>query len=473
MGVLIKGIVNCIKHGPSIVENTYFVVHEAAGELTLSEFESKIELHAGEEIDIDMDCGDIAISSQTLGLAGKFEERLDKFAKEYVSGEIRRSGIADLDSITKKMEKKLHACARLLARKLLRAAPVIVRFHNDADGSSGAYALYKSLERFFENDFFSTKPRITWKMHRNVIYEQGDAEEDIITLNNYESVERPLLIVIDFGTSKGSNQGIERIGNLFDIVWLDHHPLEEDANVRSLENYVNPWNFGGESSYTAGFMACQFSKMFSDNDVACIEDASMIGDYSAYARNTDCGIKMAAVLDLLTSDKTIAFGTRNYLTPSEIDQVLVDQVKTSELFLYATSKMEDSLDSAIKSLKRYSAARAQIYVSDFDNVRDPLSSDRFPLPGRFASKLLSRIESDTKKPAIVILHFGRFISMRVSQEVSELVDVAQIARDMRENDDNVDSGGGHSRAASIKLVDGNEKKEIINSIINSLKEKLA
>ena len=265
-----RGIVSCIKHGPSVVDNLYFVVHEDAGELTLSEFTSPIAMHLGDEVDIDTDSGSILMSSQHAGLDEIFSRRLDEFVKSSLNEDMRPCDIAGLDEITKAMGPKLSGAARLLARKLVRAAPVIVRFHNDADGSSGAYALYKSLERFFEGDFFSARPRIIWKMHKNVVYAHEDAQEDIITINNYESGQKPLLVVIDFGTSQGSNQGVERIKESFDIIWLDHHPLESDAKVRELANYVNPWDWGGESSYTAGFLACQLSKMFSDIDVSCM-----------------------------------------------------------------------------------------------------------------------------------------------------------------------------------------------------------
>ncbi len=474
IGVLIRGLVSCIKHGPSAADNVYYVLHENAQRgLQLSAYESKLVLECGEGIDCEFEGQLIENFSESPGAQGALGSLVSAWIEENLNAQIKDSGISDLDIITKAMNGKLRIAAKIFARKLAFGSPIIIRFHNDADGSSGAYALYKSLEKFFEKDLFGARPKLIWKMHRGVTYSEIDAEEDMLTLGNYASFEKPLLLVIDFGTSQGTNAGIQKLSDAFDIIWLDHHPLESEANVKDLEHYVSPWNFKGESSYTAGFLACQFSRFFYDDmDLSHIEDASMIGDYSKYARNTQLGRRTATILDLLTSDKTIAFGTRNYLTPSEIDQVLLDEVKSTELYTYALSKLDESIDSALKSMKHYGAAKGDIYLVDFDAIRDPMATDRFPLPGRFASKLLDKIDVDAK-PRVLILHFGKFISMRVGNGAKEIVDVSKLAREMKEHNENIESGGGHSSAGSIKLFDDEGKKELINEIINRLKEKLS
>ncbi len=450
----------------------YYAVCDDKEGLRLMAVESALSLSIGEEIDADFNLQIIEAFSEPKAELGKIPLTAGAFAHSLVSGEISMTGIEELDAVTKKMKGKLLKCAQIFARKLAYGTPIIVRFHNDADGSSGAYSLYKSMMKTFHNPFFAATPKIYWKMHKNVIYSDADAGEDMLTVNNYESLEKPLLVAIDFGTSQDTNAGLAALKDSFDIIWLDHHPLEENANVKELANYVSPWQFGGDSSYTAGFLACQFSKFFWDREEMGIEDASLIGDYSKHAKNTEDGKRLALVLDLLTSDKSVAFGTRNYLTPSEIEQVLNDRTKTAELYSYALSRMEEATDSALKSARKYAARDGEIYVVDFDSVREPASTDRFPLPGRFASRLLSRIDQISDKPKVLILHFGRFISMRVSNNAKNIVDVSQIARSMRETDDNIESGGGHSSAASIKMVDDSQKKETINAIIAVLKEKL-
>lgn len=443
------------------------------GQLRLSLHNSRLMLGVGEWIECDFSSRAIDGFPQASGIPNELGLLADSWIEENLGKDIADSGISELDAITRSMGGSLKNAARLFARKLVYGAPIIIRFHNDADGSSGAYALYKSLDYFFGKSLFGARPKLIWKMHRGVTYSQADAQEDMLTINNYASFEKPLLIAMDFGTSEGTNEGIQKLEGVFDMIWLDHHPLESDADVKSLENYVSPWNFGGDSSYTAGFLACQFSRFFSQAiDLSYIEDASMIGDYSKYARNTQLGKLTATVLDLLTSDKTIAFGTRSYLTPSEIDQVLCDEVKSIELYTYAVSKLDESIDCAIKSMKHYCAASGDIYLADFDAIRDPMSTDRFPLPGRFASKLLDTIDVDGR-PKVLILHFGKFISMRVGNDAKDIVDVSELAREMKEHNDNIESSGGHSCAGSIKLFEDEGKKELISEIINRLKEMLA
>src|SRR5271157_197286 len=140
-----------------------------------------------------------------------------------------------------------------------------------------------------------------------------------------------------------------------------------------------------------------------------MENASFIGDYSKYARPTVGSRRLAALLDLITSDTRIATGLKssNY-EPAVIDSILDDKKKSEELIAYAENRVQEMLDSAIESVKIYQGSASRVYVADFESIRGD-AEQRYPLPGRFASKLLDKIEQLNAQPCVLLLHFGHFI----------------------------------------------------------------
>ena len=117
------------------------------------------------------------------------------------------------------------------------------------------------------------------------------------------------------------------------------------------------------------------------------------------------------------------------------------------------------LDSAIESVKIYQGSASRVYIADFEGIRGD-DEQRYPLPGRFASKLLDKIEQLNTMPCVLMLHFGNYVSLRMSKELNGKVDLLRILNEVREEyPDDVDSSGGHGNAASIKLKANTRKKE--------------
>jgi RecJ-like exonuclease len=436
---------------------------------------SKLTLNLGEFADVTVTEDTVEGFTPIENARGRkrLETRIEKTVSEMLKGTLYKTDNAKVDAITEKIWKRLSEAMLLLARKLIMAAPIVIRFHNDIDGSSGAYALYKSISWAVETGgCLEYKPNIAWRMHGGVTYSREDATGDILTCNNYESVEKPLLIILDFGTSEESNDGIELIKKKFDVIWLDHHPLVENFEGKVLEHYINPWNFGGDSNYTAGFLSCVFAKTLTQLDTKEIEEAAFIGDYSEYSRPTAGSRKLAALLDLLTSDTRVISGLRGSLNPESVESVLNDKSRSEELIAYAENRVSEMLDVAVRSVKIYKAGSTQIYVADFEGIRIN-EQERYPLPGRFASKLLGRIEELNKTPCILLLHFGNFVSVRMSKALTARVDLLSVLESVRSDySDYVESTGGHSNAASIKMKSEEMKKEVIKLAVEKLKKEL-
>ena len=467
-----KGLVSCIRRYQSADETEYFVVtHDKT--LRTHSLRSRLALNVGELGELTIAEGAVSNFEPTGKGAPEIGREIERASAGMMRGVLLRTMVPQLDSVTEKMEKGLRSAMLLLAHKLTIGAPILIRFHNDIDGSSGAYALYKSIAFAAEtSEHMAYKPNIMWRMHGSVSYSREDATADVMTCNNYECVEKPLLLILDFGTSEESNAGIEIAKGRFDIVWLDHHPLIDKFEGGKLEHYINPWSFGGDSNYTAGFLACVFAKTLANIDTKEMEEASFIGDYSEYSKPSAGSRRLSALLDLLTSDTRVIAGVKGNLTPEDIDSVLKDRGKSEELVAYAENRVGEMLDLAIRSVKVYKAAKMQIYVADFEEIRIN-EQERYPLPGRFASRLLGRIEELNKSPCILMLHFGHFISVRMSKRLIGKVGLLKTLESVRSDySQYVDSTGGHSNAASIKLNDESMKKEIIKLTVEKLKAEL-
>ncbi|MCL5239388.1 MAG: DHH family phosphoesterase [Candidatus Marsarchaeota archaeon] len=469
-----KGLVSCIKHNTADGQADYFVVvHDDT--TSVRSLKSAMALGLGEAGELEVAEGRVEkFEPEDDGKERKaIEKAIADMAAGMLKGSVRKIGVGAIDPVTEKMWERLRGAMRLLARKLMIGAPIVIRFHNDIDGASGAYALYKALSAAMgTGELIAYKPNISWRMHGSVFYSAEDATNDTLVCNNYECVEKPLLIVIDFGTAEESNAGLEIAKEKFDIIWLDHHPIIEGFKGKELEHYINPWQFGGDSNYTAGFLACVFAHTLEDVDTKEMEEASFIGDYSIYSKPTVGSRRLAALLDLLTSDTRVISGMKGNLTPESVDSVLKDKAKSDELIAYAESRVAEMLDLALGSIKVYNADSIRIYVADFEAIRTN-DQERYPLPGRFASKLLGRIEELNKSPCILLLHFGYFISTRMSKKLIGKVDLLGALEKVHADYSNyVDSTGGHSNAASIKMNGGEMKKAIIKDVVDTLKEEI-
>lgn len=458
-----KGIVSSVKHSEAAGDLYFIATFEK--DFRCVEFKENMELYPGELV--DMEEMTVIEPEESIRQKRLMYSALDDKIEKTMRKKVYEKKVEALDKTTKAMWKKLESASRLFLKKLMLGAPIIVRFHNDADGSGGAYSLYLGLKDLGRSGKFPQN--IVWIMNRGVAYSRFDAQNDILTANNYSSLEKPLLVVIDFGTSVESNPGIDEVGGKFDIIWLDHHPMATGFRGTELEHYINPWNFEGDSNYTAGFLASSFAKTFSAADTSEYENASFIGDYSKYADIEGEGSDASTIFDLVTSDLTIAFGAnKSNVTPQEFEGIFKNKEKTAELLRYANVRLNEVLDSGIESLKTYKAKGFEIFLLDFEDIRSEES--KYPLPGRFASKLLTRINESGRKKIMVIVHVGAYLLMRLDRDLGDEMSLLDIIESMKEKyGDSIEGGGGHRRAGAIKLRDKNNKRNMINDIIKSLK----
>ncbi|MCL5433414.1 MAG: hypothetical protein M1538_00340 [Candidatus Marsarchaeota archaeon] len=391
----------------------------------------------------------------------KFIENISTFINDEKSSDLNiKNNI--LNKLTVNMLSDLKEIALIIIKHAITGAPIIIRFHNDSDGSSGALALYKALVVLFGQKYSSIENlSIFWRLNKSIKYSMEEFYEDTVLFELYTTVEKPTVIIIDFGTTPESEDTIS-LANNYNIIILDHHPVYERFPVSKLTKYINPWNYSGDSNYTAGFLVGVLAKIIIGNNIKIIDklmSASLIGDHSIYADINDKEAeKISNVLDYLTG-KAQSFSIEKTLGNIE------DESKLKMMFIHSTRIFEEALNSSLKYIRHYTGYNGtNIFVLDFNHV-ERIEED-FPLPGRFSTKLHDNLES-LNGSNITIVHYGNYISLRISSNILDYIDIMKTFEKLKSINKNIYSFGGHKSAASVRI-----NKFYITSVLKNLLELL-
>ena len=372
----------------------------------------------------------------------------------------------DIYRIDAAMEDRLAEAAKAFASALFSGAPISVRFHNDGDGSSGAIALHRALEHLGKKAGCEF-PNVHWRMQRGISYSEDDLGYDRAVLSRHESVLKPLMVMIDFGTSGESNSAMEHAAGLADFVWLDHHPVVEEFRKDLAGLYINPWDFGGDSNYTAGMLAARFAEVLSGTGMRLLKEVSMISDVSKYAdKSYHDAQKIATVLDFITGSRKYSHAGSG-MSPGELRRLINDGERLSGLFSEISEIVSGSIASGAKYSKSYrSKAGIRIRVLDFDKVL--AENPDTLLPGRYSSRLHESLFDSGGPGGVTIVSFGSYISIRVSKILSEKIALPRIIAELSEEFEGEVSGGGHNEASSVKVNDHDMIDDVVRSLLRKL-----
>ncbi len=345
-------------------------------------------------------------------------------------------------------------------KTFITGAPIIIRFHNDGDGIGGALSLYTAVKEL-QNNLFQNK-NIFWEIQRTIIYDVESFLNDNLLFNNYTTVEKPLLFIIDFGSALKSIDQVIDINNNYKLIWIDHHQYDEFKIFETLTYYINSWRFGGDANITAGLISYMFSSLITRKNIDIFKEASLFSDHSIYAINSDNVTKMSLILDFLTGTRTY-----NNLSLSEIYKIINDEKKKQEIFIHAQNVIDEQLEKGLQHIKTFHKNDLYICSLDFETTKEEKNNE-YILPGRYSSKIHDIISQEHNK-LITIVYYGKFISIRICKNISNSIKLLEILKELKESSEYIESYGGHSEAASIKikLVD---KKITNNIILNLIKE---
>lgn len=327
----------------------------------------------------------------------------------------------------------------LCARKLGRS--VLVRFHGDADGIASAIALTGIL-------------RAKALQQNSAVYSVRDALRDLAFIGQ-ES--RPLVILLDFGSSSKEGLGLLRAAGV-DYLVIDHHPYEDKENP----SIINPLRMQPESSkFCAGYLSCEVAAMcgMRKEDAMSWARVACAGDKSDILGSGPEDARKAMVLDFLASH--VAYG--NSL---EFYQKVMGQ---EELFGSIAEQAEQSIEeAALKAISRMKKAEGKVEIAYF-SLEGIAKRGEWPPSSKITTRVFDKLARE--KPLVCIGYTERSLIMRLNDgAVASGLSANSLAESMKGSmGDFVEGGGGHAKAGAIRAKEG-FVKEILNQLIDRIQE---
>ena len=340
-----------------------------------------------------------------------------------------------------KLKERIHECARKLLAAKKTGRFCLLRFHNDADGISGALALTKIIDAYTSQQNSAT-------------YSVFDAMRDINTL---QGEKRPLAIILDFGCGEESREGLELLkASGAEVMVIDHHPNTGNAEENA-EVFLNPWAVNDSesaSSYTAGYLAVEIARACGESGAEPLAPVACAGDKSTIIEISEKDVEKALVMDYMA---TYA-GFKNKL--EFYRRALENQDLYSSVLIQAREALERITEDVKAGMKKRLDGPVSIYTIDTERVK----SREFPGKGKITTRCFELVG---ESPAVVLGFWNRGLSFRINDGAVHRGVRADRMIEILKNEmgDFVFGGGGHARAASMRIREG-----FVDSVINKVIE---
>lgn len=364
-------------------------------------------------------------------------ERAEKGAKVAV-GELLADGLME------KLRGRIEAVAKKLVAAKRMGRFVLLKFHNDADGVAGALAVAKIVEA-------------ESYQQNSALYRISDAMRDV-NIIRYE--KSPLVVIVDCGSGAESRDGLQilKAGGA-EIVLIDHHPpekgIEELCSV-----FLSPWAVSEEeeaSTYPAGYLAVEVARACGMKELEWLAKIACAGDKSGIMPVSDADREKALVIDYMAT--YAEFGNRLEF----YEHALGEKELYSSILFQAKDRMERVKEEVGKLMKKRIEGPVAVYTADFDkvNVRE------FPGRGKLTSRAFELVMHEGAVVVLGVWEGG--ISFRVTEDAVLRGIVANRIIDAVKGKMGsfIEGGGGHGRAASIRVKKG-FTKEVLEEVLNQL-----
>jgi len=330
-----------------------------------------------------------------------------------------------------KMSDVMNSIADKLKLIKVSHKDVIIRFHNDGDGISGALSFSKYIRR------------ARYIQQTSSIYSVRNAMFD---LNELTGSRNPIVIFIDFGSGQESQEGLSllKAGGV-ELIIIDHHPFfEEIVNYCSI--YLNPWSYKSiknPSWYSAGYLASEIIGLLGI-DCSKYGKISICSDKSGLRKcekeYSDFGLVLNYVAAYSTYRSSLSF----------YSSILENKELFTSMFIQANEKVEQLIFIAKRSMKKKKVGNFFIY---YFNMGKTYKKYEFPGLGKSATQIFEKLIEGENTPSLLICYEPKTIVFRITNNAFELgADASRIINHLkRVASDMIISGGGHLRAAAIRI----------------------
>lgn len=337
-----------------------------------------------------------------------------------------------------KMKPVFKEAAERLERAVIRMQPILVRFDEDADGITSALYLQSLVEHFVQESglpyphsffkAFQSEAPIFEKKHLHHLEQvAGDFARD------------PLVVLLDHGGNEESVPALKAARDLgWELMLVDHHPPFKNS-LALFDVVVHPAQHGGSSAENTGLLMYHVaSAVFSAPKAWAY--FSMQGDRSPYALKKF--FKEPIVLD---------YASLQNWPLKKYKALLSDFGQVDVLYQRCLRLRESALKEALMRRKVEAMGSVRVQWLDISYLK----SD-YPPKGGVVQGLHEHVENEG--PLVTVGFDKERVIFRANAgaEKAGFKANAWIAQ-LKEKPGVVASGGGHARAASMRLKPGKLK----------------
>ncbi|MBU0586193.1 hypothetical protein KJ780_01645 [Candidatus Micrarchaeota archaeon] len=392
-----------------------YLLHDGMNRI---EFKHPSFFHKGSSIQLDLSKKTVTVKE----IPDIFQEVESKIEQNLKLKRIEvKYGSAELEAVSRRL---------FSAQELQRA--IYVKFHGDADGISGALILNKFLPGFFMKQGAA-------------VYSVGDAMRD---MERMSQEYKPLLILVDTGSGQDSHAAISLMKSAgIEVLSIDHHPIYAKSKP-IFSKIANPWNTDVDdpSSYPAGYLCAKIATMLGIESDG-LERIACAGDKSQVLKLSKDDEKKALVLDFAATYSAFGSGLDFY------SNLLANKQLLDSVLLQAEAKLEETKGKLKGIMKEQKTKKALLYTFNLDSIAE---RREFPTKGKITGVAFDIVN---KNKAILVIGWGKkSIIFRMNDvAVKKGLGADQIIKHIKSSlVDFVENGGGHARAAALRIREGYE-----------------
>lgn len=356
--------------------------------------------------------------------------------------------------VTESLKQEFEKAKNLIIKSINERRQIILRHDTDCDGYGGGIALEKAILQLIKEKQNPTNFRFYFRRipSRSPFYNNTDASRDVQAILDSERFgkEKPLIILVDFGSGMENETSIEKIKLLGSkVIVVDHHVIAKGIKPSIM---INPHSKGKGSEFCSAMLACELSNSLRKNeDLRRIAAISGITDKCPeeiikkyYPGNLEELEKTARVIDYEIS------AVKYFEGQNTVDKLFSESSLTKELVELLYPKIQELRKEQLETLKKHHEKKGNKIFVDLEKY----CSREYPSTGRSIGMLYDHF----KKKYSVYGIGPEFIIIRTNDSVSKLIEKLR-----NKFPHAMISGGGHEKAGAISFLKG-YKEEIVNEL---------
>ncbi|MBI5635671.1 hypothetical protein HY993_01780 [Candidatus Micrarchaeota archaeon] len=334
----------------------------------------------------------------------------------------------DDDLVLERLSPNFCKAAQLLEKAVLGGQKIVLRYDKDADGIISAIIARQSLEA------------LASKLGKKIFIKEIDASA-VFSLSEAKhefglDKRKFTLVLLDHGVNSDSADALDFVKKRARIIALDHHPLEWDPQPK-VDALITPFIAGGHSGYCTGLLAFKLSELIAPDSIdESLAYWAMQADKSGFALDKEFEEPLA--IEFFASLRR-----RNRLR--DYEELLSDKRKVKEYFDKSV-RMTNALGLQASGLSFVHEGKNSVVC---EIPLEQVPSD-YPPRGRVLQVAMAQFE----KPGVPLVGIGYTadrLSFRANGPALKLhFDAGRIIGVLKGEFSDIESGGGHPGAASLK-----------------------